>query len=88
MCPDSAQLSTGQTWRPKLLIVEQIMPEVITPELLIPVRLSLLMLIVHSGYERTLEEYRQLLGQAGLVITRVLPTNSSHSIIEVSTQRF
>jgi len=39
------------------------------------------MLLV-AGRERTKEEYSQLLSEAGLTMTRVIPTASDVSIIE------
>jgi hypothetical protein len=43
--------------------------------------LDLMMLLV-AGRERTKEEYSQLLSEAGLTMTRVIPTDSDVSIIE------
>ena len=35
-----------------------------------------------DAFQRTLEEYRRLLAESGLVLTRVLPTDTAFSVIE------
>jgi hypothetical protein len=40
------------------------------------------MLVIAGGQERTEEEYRRLIGQSGLEVSRVIPTAASQSIIE------
>jgi hypothetical protein len=40
------------------------------------------MLLVGSSRERTAAEYRDLLGQAGLRMTRVVQTASPYSVVE------
>jgi len=44
--------------------------------------MDLQMFVLASGQERTEDQYRQLLAEAGWRLTRVLPTNSSARIIE------
>lgn len=43
---------------------------------------DLMMLVMVTGRERTAEEFRQLYQAAGLKLTRVIPTATTHSIIE------
>ena len=43
------------------------------------------MLLLANGRERTAAEYRDLLGQAGLRMTRVVQTASPFSVIEART---
>ncbi len=40
------------------------------------------MLVMTGGRERTEEEYRALLGHAGLKLTNIIPTRSEMSVIE------
>jgi len=40
------------------------------------------MLVVTGGLERTQEQYAELLARAGLLLTRVVPTQSPLSILE------
>jgi hypothetical protein len=64
----------------KLLIVEFVLPSGNTPH---PGKiLDMVMLTVTGGEERTEEEYAVLLAEAGLRMTRVLPTASAASIVE------
>jgi hypothetical protein len=44
--------------------------------------LDLMMLVGPGGQERTESEYRELLGKAGLKLTRVVPTASAVSVVE------
>ena len=44
--------------------------------------LDIEMLVSPGGKERTADEYRELFAQAGLRLTRIVPTNSPYSIIE------
>lgn len=44
--------------------------------------LDLHMLAVARGRERSAAEYAELLGAAGLTLTRILPTESGTSVIE------
>ena len=56
----------------KVLIVEMVVPPPNVPH---PAKmLDIVMLAVPGGQERTEAEYRELLAQAGLRMTRVLPT--------------
>ena len=64
----------------KILIVEEIILEGNEPS---PGKfVDLQMLVVASGCERTENEYIKLLHDAGLKLSRVVPTTSPHSILE------
>ena len=63
----------------KILIVEMVVPPGNEPGF--GKWLDLMMLLV-AGRERTKEEYSKLLSEAGLTMTRVIPTDSDVSIIE------
>ena len=64
----------------RLLIVDAVIPE--TPEPHFSKLLDLEMLLMPGGRERTECEWRELLGQAGFRITRIVPTQGSESVIE------
>jgi hypothetical protein len=64
----------------KVLIVETIVPEGNEPHY--SKLLDLEMLTSPGGAERTAEEYRELLANAGFNLTRIVPTKSPFSIIE------
>jgi hypothetical protein len=63
----------------KLLAVEMVLPLGNKPSF--GKWLDLMMLLV-SGRERTEKEYRRLFSDAGLKLTRVIPTSSDVSIVE------
>jgi hypothetical protein len=64
----------------RLLIIEMVLPAGDTPH---PGKiLDIVMLVAPGGQERTESEYIQLLGKAGLRVTRVVPTESAVSIVE------
>lgn len=63
-----------------LLLVEAVVPEDDSAPVVKLVDME--MLIINNGRERTAEEYRRLLGDAGFEMTRVVPTASRFSIIE------
>lgn len=66
----------------RLLIIEMVLPAGNTPH---PGKmLDLMMLVGPGGRERTAEEYGMLLGQAGLQLSRIIPTESPVSIVEVT----
>ncbi|MGH3148632.1 MAG: methyltransferase, partial [Rubrobacter sp.] len=44
--------------------------------------LDLLLLTLVGGKERTEEEFRQLLGDAGFALSRIIPTTVGTSVIE------
>lgn len=44
--------------------------------------LDLFMLTMRGGKERTVQEYAELLGKAGLKINRIVPNNSPLSLLE------
>jgi hypothetical protein len=64
----------------RVLIVESVVPEGVGPHY--SKLLDLEMLVSPGGVERTPEEYAALLAEAGLRLTRILPTRSPFSIIE------
>ena len=64
----------------KVLIVETVVPEGGQPHY--SKLLDLEMLTSPGGEERTAQEYESLLAQAGLRLTRIIPTRSHFSIIE------
>jgi O-methyltransferase domain/Dimerisation domain len=70
-----AMSSTG-----KLLLVELLIPPDSSPDF--SKFLDLEMLAIASGRERTEDEFRQLLASAGFRLERIVPTESSFSIIE------
>jgi alkyl hydroperoxide reductase subunit AhpC/SAM-dependent methyltransferase len=64
----------------RLLLIEMVLPPGNTPH---PGKvLDMMMLVGPGGQERTAEEYGELLAKAGFRLTRVVPTESSASIIE------
>jgi hypothetical protein len=67
----------------KLLLVEAIMPTGNEPFVgkLIDIQS---LLTTPGGYERTEVQYRQLLTQAGFVVSKIIPTQTSNSIIEAT----
>jgi len=67
----------------KLLLLEWIVPEHVTPENGGIVGTDLNMLVMVGGRERTEREYRELLQSAGLRVTRILPTPAM-SLIEAA----
>jgi len=64
----------------KLLIVEFVLPDGDEPH--VGKLLDMVMLAIPGGEERTAAEYASLLAQAGLRMTRVVPTGSDVSIVE------
>ena len=64
----------------KLLIVEFVLPEGNTPHF--GKLADMVMLAVPGGEERTADEYRTLLDDAGFTMTRVVPTASDVSVVE------
>lgn len=64
----------------KVLIVEVVLPEGNEPHF--GKLMDLEMLVSPGGIERTPNEYRDLLGRAGLHMTRIIPTKSAYSIVE------
>lgn len=64
----------------KVLIIEMVVPEGNVPS---PSKaLDILMLVMEGGKERTEKEYGRLLDEAGLRMTRVIPTKSPYSVVE------
>ena len=68
----------------KLLIVEFVLPTGNTPHF--GKLADMVMLAIPGGEERTADEYRQLLDDAGFRMTRVVPTASDVSIVEAELQ--
>lgn len=64
----------------KLILLEFVVPPGNTPHLSKVIDIE--MLYFPGGRERTEEEYAELLGKAGLRMTRVVPTKSPYSVIE------
>jgi len=64
----------------RLLLIEMVLPHGNTPH---PGKvLDMMMLVGPGGRERTEPEYGELLKQAGFRLTRVVPTESSASVVE------
>ena len=64
----------------RLLLIEMVLPPGNTPH---PGKvLDMMMLTGPGGQERTEQEYRALLAQAGFRLTRVVPTDSAVSVVE------
>ncbi len=63
-----------------LLLVEAVVPE--DDSAPVAKLVDMEMLLINNGRERTVEEYRRLLGDAGFEMTRVVETASRFSIIE------
>ncbi len=65
----------------RLLLIEMVLPPGNVPH---PGKvLDMMMLVGPGGQERTEQEYGTLLGQAGFRLTRVVPTESAVSVVEV-----
>lgn len=65
----------------RLLVIERIVPEVVTPADQDVIRGDLTMLTV-GGKERTEAEYHALLAEAGLAITAIVPLDAGYSVLE------
>jgi len=74
----------AMTPRAKLVLLEREMPERIdNREQALPVVMSdLQMMVILGGRERTINEYRDFLAQAGLRMTRAIPTRSEFAAVE------
>jgi O-methyltransferase/methyltransferase family protein len=68
----------------KLLVLEWPISERATPADVGIAGVDLNMLVAVGGVERTLEEYRALLGSAGLRVTRIVPTPAGMQLIEAA----
>ena len=64
----------------RVLLVESVVPDGNAPDL--SKLMDIEMLVSPGGKERTAKEYEDLFAQAGLRLTRILPTKSAYSIIE------
>jgi SAM-dependent methyltransferase len=66
-----------------VLLLEQVVPDLITPDprTAAVLRGDLIMLNI-GGRERTRAQYETLLGEAGLRLSRVIPTGTTFSVIE------
>jgi O-methyltransferase domain/Dimerisation domain len=67
-----------------LLIVEMVMPDVVTPEATPVTLMDLNMLVLFGGRERTEGEFRALLGSAGWTLDRVAPTRGMGWLLEAT----
>lgn len=65
----------------KLLVIESVVPEGNDPHF--SKDLDLEMLVTVGGRERTAQEYREFVRQAGFEVTRILPTITPTSILEL-----
>jgi hypothetical protein len=74
-CVRAAIPATG-----KLLLVELVVPPGFAPTFAHV--LDLEMMVLCDGKERTEEEYRALLAGAGFKLTRIVPTEGPHSLVE------
>jgi hypothetical protein len=64
----------------KLVLVELVVPPGFAPH---PAQiLDLEMMVICDGKERTEAEYRELLAGAGFRLTRIVPTEGPHSLVE------
>ena len=64
----------------RILVVDAVVPPGNEPH---PSKImDILMMLLFEGRERTEQEFRMLLDQAGLTLTRVIPTRSVLSVIE------
>jgi hypothetical protein len=70
--------------RARLVLLERRFPERVenADEMLTTVMGDLHMMVVLGGKERTDNEYRELLAQAGLRLTRVVPTETEFAAFE------
>lgn len=68
----------------RLLVVESVIPPGNEP--FAGKFLDLVMLLIPGGKERTAEEYRDLFAKAGFELTKIVPTGSEVSVIEVKKQ--
>ena len=64
----------------RVLVVEMLVPEEIRPDFVMLMDLN--MLVMTGGRERTAPEFGKLLSQAGLEMTRVIPTHSPFFLME------
>jgi hypothetical protein len=71
--------------RARLLIIERVIPEGNEPS---EAKLfDINMLVMLSGLERTVDEYRTLLRSGGFDLTRVIPTAAPVSVLEASPRQ-
>ncbi|MGG5823415.1 methyltransferase [Falsiroseomonas sp. HW251] len=73
-------IAAAMTPRARLLLVELVVPPGNAPSF--AKLLDLLMMVYTGGRERTETEHRALLGEAGFELRRVIPTESTVSIVE------
>jgi hypothetical protein len=64
----------------RLLVVENVVPEEIRPEMVHLMDLN--MLVMTGGLERTAKEYGALLDRAGFRVSRIVPTAGPFSVVE------
>jgi hypothetical protein len=64
----------------RLLVVDAVIPKENAPH---PAKImDILMMTIAEGRERNETEFRSLFANAGLVLTRVIPTPSARAVIE------
>ena len=68
----------------RLILIERIVPAQVSdsPAHRSVARMDLTMLLVHSGRERTEEEFRRLFAATGFALARIVPTSGALSVIE------
>ena len=68
----------------KLILLERVLPEIAEPTFPVQSKVmsDLTMLVRTGGRERTANEFRDLLAQAGLRVTRIVATAAPVSVIE------
>jgi hypothetical protein len=71
---------TAMSGASRLLVVEKVIPAGNEP--FAGKLTDITMLLVAGGRERTAEEYRALLAEAGFAVTRIVPTRTPASVIE------
>lgn len=73
----------------RLLLVEQVLPErlEVSAAHQALARSDLNMLVAHAAGERTVEEFRGLLGSTGFRVARIVPAGPTWSVIEAFAQR-
>jgi len=69
----------------RLIIVDSVVPETSEPHF--SKMLDLEMLLMPGGRERTEPEWRELMGNAGFEITRIVPMQAAESVIEARVRK-
>jgi hypothetical protein len=66
----------------RLLIVQRLMPERVSPRDVEVLLSDLNMMVNHRGRERSVREFNDLLGRAGLRLDQVVPTMTSMNVLD------